>query len=139
MNSWVAEGARVGSPFSKADCNHVGNDAADINLLRRVIVGTGVVASDRHRPGCMTGMQAGQETGGVVDILVRVEHVVHAAKVFRVVVMIDLHAAKIDQFPTLPPSCRKRGKGLAAVFGKNGFSFYIQSIRLQAAFLARFG
>lgn len=84
-------------------------------------------------------MQAGQETGGVVDILVWVEHVAHAAEVFGVVVVVDLHAAKIDQFLAFPLGNRKRGKGFAPALGEDCLSFYIQCVRLKAAFFPCFG
>lgn len=84
-------------------------------------------------------MQTCKEAGGVVDILVRVEHVVHAAEVFCVVVVVYLHAAKIDQLFALLLSSSKRGKGLAAASGEDSLSFYIQCVRLQAAFFPRFG
>lgn len=83
-------------------------------------------------------MQAGQEAGGVVDILVRIEHFVHAAEVFGVVVVVDLHATEIDQCLAFALRGRERGKGLAAAFWKDCFSFYIHSVRLQAAFFPRF-
>ena len=54
------------------------------------------------------------------------------------VVVVDLHAAKIDQFLALLLSSNKRGKGLAAAFGEDSLSFYIQCIRLQAAFFPCF-
>ena len=138
LNSWVAEGACVGGPFSKADRDHVGYDTADIDFLGRIVVGAGMVASDCHRPGRVTGMQACKEAGGVVDILVRVEHVVHAAEVFCVVVVVDLHATKVNQLLALLLSSSKRGKGLAAASREDSLSLYIQGVRLQAALFPRF-
>lgn len=136
---WVAEGAGVGGPFSKPGGDHVGDDAADIDLLRRIVVGTGVVAGDGHRPCLVTGMETGQEARRIVDVLARVEHVFDAAKMRRVVVMVDLHAAQIDQRLALALCIGEGGKGFSAASRKDRFSFYIQCVGLKAAFLPGFG
>ena len=135
---WVAEGAGVRGPFSKAGGDHVGDDTADIDLLRRIIVGTGMIAGDGHRPGLVTGMETGQEAGRIVDVLARIEHVLDAAKMRCVVVMVDLHAAQIDQRLALALGIGEGGKGLGPTFRKDRFSLYIQSVRLEAALVAGF-
>lgn len=48
MNSWVAEGARIRRPFSKAYRHHVGYHTADIDFLGRIVVGAGMVAGNCH-------------------------------------------------------------------------------------------
>ena len=136
---WVAEGAGVGGPFSKPGGDHVGDDAADIDLLRRIVVGTGVVAGDGHRPCLVTGMETGQEARRIVDVLARVEHVFDAAKMRRVVVMVDLHAAQIDQRLALALGIGEGGKGFSAASRKDRFSFYIQCVGLKATFVSGFG
>lgn len=136
MRLWVAESAGVRGPFSKAGGDHVGNDTADIDLLRRVIVGAGMIAGHGHRPGLVTGMKAGQEARRIVDILTWVEHVLDAAKMRCVVVVVDLHAAQIDQGLALAPGIGEGGKGLGPASGKDCFSLYIQSVGLKAALVA---
>ena len=133
---WVAEGAGVGGPFSKAGGDHVSDDAADIDLLRRIVVGTGMIAGDGHRPCLVTGMETGQEARRIVDVLTRIEHVLDAAKMRPVVVMIDLHAAQIDQRLALAPGIGEGGKGLGPASRKDCFSFYIQGVGLKAALVA---
>lgn len=133
---WVAERAGVGGPFAKAGGNHVGDYPADIDLLRRVVVGTGMVAGDSHGPGLMTGMQTGQEACGVVDILPGVEHVLDAAEMRGMVAVIDLHAAEINQCLAFPPGALEGGKRFRAASREDRFSFYIQGVRLKAPFLS---
>ena len=132
----VAEAAGVRGPFSKAGGDHVGNDAADIDLLRRIVVGTGMIAGDGHRPGLVTGMEAGQEARRIVDVLTRIEHVLDAAEMRRVVVMVDLHAAQIDERLAFAPGIGEGGKGLGPASRKDRFSFYIQSVGLKAALVS---
>lgn len=75
-------------------------------------------------------MQAGQEPRRIVDVLVRVEHVANAAKMRGMVVVIDLHAAEVDQNFSIA-SCRfKRCQRLVSAFREDSFSFYIQGISL---------
>lgn len=95
-----------------------------------------MIARDGHRPGLVAGMETGQETCRVVDILAGVEHVVDAAEMRGVVVMIDLHAAEIDQRLALAAGVGEGGKCLGSAFREDCFSFYVQSVRLKAAFLA---
>ena len=98
-----------------------------------------MVAGDGHRPGHVTGMQSGQEPRRIVDILARVEHVVDAAEMRGMIVVVDLHAAEIDQCLALASGIFERRQRLAAVSRKDRFSFYIQCVRLKTAFVAGLG
>lgn len=135
-NLRLAERARVGGPPAEADGDHVGDDAADIDLLRGVVVRSGVIARDGHRPGLVPGMQAGQEAGRVVDVAARVEHLADAAEGRAVVAVIDLHAAEIDQCLAVATRGLEVRKGFGPRFREDGFSFYIQGVGLQAALVA---
>ena len=97
-----------------------------------------MIAGDGHRPGLVTGMETGQKAGRIVDVLARIEHVLDAAKMRCVVVMVDLHAAQIDQRLALAPGIGEGGKGLGPTFRKDCFSFYIQGVRLEAALVSGF-
>lgn len=137
-NLWGAETARVGRPFAKADGDHIGDDTADITLLRRVVVGAGMIAGNRHRPAFMPGVQLRQEACGVVDITTRIEHVFDAAELVAMIAMVDLHAAEVDQGLAFAP-CRLEGnKRFRPGTWENSFSFYIQGIGLKAALVAGF-
>lgn len=56
-----------------------------------------------------------------------------------VIVMVDLHAAEIDECLALAPGCFEGGQGLSAVPWKYRFPLYIQRIRLQATLLSGLG
>ena len=97
---WIAseaEGASGSRPFAVARRYQVGDDAADILLLRRIIVRTGMVTRHRHGPGLMTGVEIGEEAGSIVDVQVRIEHRRHRREGVVMVEIVDLHAAKVDQ------------------------------------------
>lgn len=98
-----------------------------------------MVAGDGHRPGLVAGMETGQETRRIVNVLARVEHVLDAAEMRGMIVMVDLHAAEIDQRLTLALRIGEGGKRFGPTPWKDRFSFYIQSVRLKAAFLAGLG
>lgn len=129
-NLGIAEAARVGGPFTEADSHHVGDDAAHVALLRRVVVWPGVVTRHRHRPCLVAGVQLRQETRRVVDIAARIEHVLDAAELVAMIAVIDLHAAEIDERLAFAPRVLEGDECLGATARKNGFPFYIQRIRL---------
>lgn len=135
----VAEGFCVAGPFAEAGRHHVGDDAADVTLLRRVVVGAGVIARHGHRPGVVATVQPGQEACRIVDVLARIEHLLDAAKLACMIVMIDLHAAEVDQLRAALTRRLKGGEGFRPTFRKYSFSFYIQGIGLKAALLACLG
>jgi len=55
------------------------------------------------------------------------------------IVVVDLHAAEIDQCLALALGIGEGGKRFGPAPGEDRFSFYIQCVRLKAAFLARLG
>jgi len=84
-------------------------------------------------------MEAGQEARRVVDVLARVEHILDAAEMRGMIVMVDLHAAQIDQRLALALRIGEGGKRFGPALWEDRFSFYIQCIRLKAAFVAGLG
>lgn len=102
-NLWHAEAARIGGPFAKADRDHIGDDATDVALLSRVVVGSGMVARHGHGPGLMLRVQLREEARGIVDIATRIEHVIDAAKLVAMITVIYLHAAEVNQRLALAP------------------------------------
>jgi len=84
-------------------------------------------------------METGQETRRVVDVLARVEHVLDAAEMRGMIMVVDLHTAEIDQGLALAPRIGEGGKCFGPAPWEDRFSFYIQCIRLKAAFLAGLG
>src|SRR5690606_4870922 len=97
------ETARLRGPFPKPRRDHVGDDAADITLLRWVVVGSGVVARHGHRPAFVLALQPLQEARRVIDVASRIEHVAGTAKLVSMIVEVDLHAAEVDQLATFAP------------------------------------
>jgi len=55
-----------------------------------------------------------------------------------VIVVIDLHAAEIDQRLALSAGVLKRRQGLRTAPRKDSFSFYIHSVRLEATLVSGF-
>lgn len=98
-----------------------------------------MVAGDGHRPGLVAGMETDQEACRVVDVLARVEHVLDTAEMRGMIVVVDLHAAEIDQRLAFALGIGEGGKGFGTALREDSFSFYIQCIRLKAAFVARLG
>ncbi len=97
-----------------------------------------MIAGDGHRPGHMAGMEAGQEACRVVDVLAWVEHVLHAAEMRGMVVMVDLHAAQIDQCLALALGVGEGGKRFGPASREDCFSLYVQGVRLKTALVAGF-
>jgi hypothetical protein len=130
----IAEGSGIFSPLAEARRDHVGDNAADVALLRRVVVGTGVIAGYRHRPGLVALMQPRQKSRRIIDVAARVEHLLDAAEILRMVMMVDLHAAEIDQLGAAPAGAFEGRNGVTGASGEHGFSFYVQGVGLKAAF-----
>ena len=95
-----------------------------------------MVARDGHRPGLVTVVKAHQELRRVVDIALRVEHLPDAVEVLAMVMMIDLHAAEIDQDLALPTGRLEGCNGGLRTSRKDGFSLYVQCVGLEAALVA---
>lgn len=87
-------------PISEARSDHICHDATHISLLRRIIIWTCMIARDSHRPVAFALPETLQKAGGVIDIETRLQHRADGWKFARMIVMIDLHAAKIDQLCT---------------------------------------
>jgi hypothetical protein len=82
------------------------------------------------------GVQGCQEACGIVDILMRVEHVPDAAEMIAMIVLVDLHAAEVNQGLAFASGILKGGERFIPTARENCFSLYIQRIRLKAAFLS---
>ena len=55
------------------------------------------------------------------------------------IVVVDLHAAEVDQRLALVPRIGEGGKRFGPALREDRFSFYIQGIRLKAAFVSGLG
>ena len=132
----VAKCASVARPLPEAGRDHVGDDTADILLLGRIIVGAGVIARDCHRPGIVAMLQGQQETCRIINILFGIEHVAEAAEMLRVIVMVDLHAAEIDQRRATAAGRFESGDCCRPRCWKDRQSLNIQRIGLQAPLVA---
>lgn len=84
-----------------------------------------MVACNGHRPGRMVPLETAEKPCRVIDISPGVEHVPDAAEMGRMVVMIDLHAAKIDEFGATVARSFELRNSLFHVLGDEGTSFNI--------------
>lgn len=139
MHQLVAKGSCGRCPSAEACSHKIGYHPTQISLLSRVVVGSCVIAGDGHGPTLVTVIQALEKTGGVFDIEMRVEHVADAVKFGRVVMVIDLHAAEIDQLLSLLARSMESMHGLCAVPGVESPAFNVEGKGLEAAFHAGFG
>ncbi len=134
-----AEVAGVLSPFAEAGRHHVGDDTADVALLRRVVVRPGVIACDRHRPGFVFRLQPHQEARCVVDVGVRIQHLAQAGEMLGMVVVIDLHAAQVDELAAAFCGRLELGDRFGGRIGKDGAALDVEGVGLQAALATGLG
>jgi hypothetical protein len=92
-----AERSGVGRPLTHAARDHVAYDGADILLLRWLVIRARIVASDGQGPASFARSQFFQKISGVTHVPGGIEHFVHRVEVRCMPVVIDLHAAYIDQ------------------------------------------
>ena len=93
----MTEGARGFGPCAETAGDHIGDDLADILLLRRVIIGTGMITRRRESPASLLLFQVAQIAGRIINVGVRIEHLCNRAEMAAVIIMIDLHAADVDE------------------------------------------
>jgi hypothetical protein len=132
-NSGYLQSARARRPPSKAARHHVADDRADIGLLGRRIIGSGVVTSHGQRPVALLGAERLQETGGVFDIARRVEHVAKRTEVGAMPVVVDLHAADVDELCAMPLRLSEARHRLGQTGGMNGFTVDVHVIGAKLA------
>src|SRR5690625_3935264 len=116
--SRVTKCFRIRCPRTKSAGDHVSDNSADIALLRRIIVRARMIACHCHRPAAFPRPQFAQEPGGVSNVQPGIEHRLDRGELLPVIMMIDLHAAEIDQPLALPPRGREFTHRLGRTRGK---------------------
>lgn len=114
-----------------ARCDKVGDHTTDISLLRRIIVGAGMVTRNGHRPGLVPIIKLAQEARGIGDVLGRIEHILQRGKLGAVVHQVDLHATDIDELGPLPSRRGDLGKCFLNGTGEKRLAFDIEGIRAE--------
>ena len=99
--------SRIGRPVSIARCHKIGDDPTHIALLRGVIVRSCVVSGDRHRPGLVTAVQIAEDARGVFHVAPRVEHGFDGGEMLPMEVLVDLHAADVNENGAALPGALK--------------------------------
>ena len=112
LRELLAELFRVRRPASVARGHKVGDHPADVTLLRGVVIGAGMIARDRHGPGFMPGVETRKERRRILDVLARVKHFRRRSEPVAVEVVVDLHAAEVDQLDALRPRRLECLKGI---------------------------
>lgn len=80
----------------------------------------------------MTLLEVVQEARRIVDVAVRVEHFAHIREVLGMVVVVDLHAAEVDQLDALAARVLEGGTRLRRRTGEDGLAGDVEGIGLQA-------
>lgn len=134
-----AEPGSVGGPLSVACGDEIADHPADILLLSGIVIRSGVVSRHRHRPSFVFVVQVPEELCRVFNIAFRVEHLFRGRKIFAVEVVVDLHAADVDELHALPLGVVK-GRHRRLLRGwKKGLSLDIHGIGAEAALAAGLG
>src|SRR3954469_6468278 len=119
----LAKRACLVGPGAETAGDEVRDDVADVLFLRRLVVGARIVTGDRHGPASLALLQFLQEARGVVDIPGRIEHRSRRSELVAVIVMVDLHAAEIDQLDALAAHRLEISHGVVDVPGEYGLPF----------------
>lgn len=128
----------VRSPVSVARRNQIRNHPADISLLGGVVIWPGMVSGYRHRPCLVTAVKVQEELRRVIDILSRVKHGLHGGKILPVKVLIDLHAADVDELRATPPRDNESIDGLTLVIEEHRLAFHVHREGLERSLATRF-
>lgn len=125
-------------PVSVAGGDKIADDTTHITLLGGVIVGAGMVPRDSHRPGLMALVEVRQEFCRVFDIGPRLEHGRDRGEILTMIMLVDLHAADIDEPRTTLPCRLESLQGLIARHGEDSPSLDVERIGLERSLSARF-
>ena len=101
------------------------------NVFATVGVGAGIVPGDRHGPAPLALLQLLEKARGVIDVPGGIEHRPHRVELVAVIVVIDLHAAEIDELDAPVPHGIEVRHRVGHVPGKHRLAFSAQRIRVQ--------
>jgi len=79
-------------------------------------------------------LQLGEKLCRVLHVPARLEHLPHATELIGVIVVIDLHAAEIDQFDATAARTVDRPNGVVQRAGKYRLAFDVERVGLQTSF-----
>ncbi len=96
-----------------------------------------MIARDGHGPVAFALSELFQEAGGVIDVLVRLQHLVERGELLGVEIMVDLHTAHVDQLGAGSLCGRELAQRLLLVGAVDRAAFHIQRIRLERALSPR--
>lgn len=92
---------------------------------------TGVVTGNSHRPTAVAPTQIGEKFCRVIDVLRGVQHGSQIIEFTPVVIMIDLHAAKIDELLPAGPGAVKGPQRCRDIRCKNRLALDVQGVGMQ--------
>ena len=121
----LAKGVGSSRPSAEAASDHVADHSANILPLGRIIVRPRVIAGSGQSPTAFLESKALQESRGIVDILMWVEHCGHGAEMAAMIIIVDLHAADIDQLGAGSSGLLETLQSLIQRAGKIGSAFNI--------------
>ena len=98
-----------------------------------------MIAGDGHRPAYVPFLQLDEKAGGVIDIEVGIEHFGYAGEVAAVIILVDLHAAEVDQFGATAFGVGKDAQRLGPARREHRLAVDVHGVRLKAAFLSGLG
>lgn len=128
----------VRSPVSVARCDQIRNHPADISLLGGVIIRPSMVSGYRHCPCLVTAVKVHEELRRVIDILSRVKHGLHGGKILPVKVLVDLHAADVDELCATLPRGNESIDGLTLAIEEHRLAFHVHREGLKRSLASRF-
>lgn len=96
-----------------------------------------MIPRDSHRPCFMTAMQIAEEPSCIFHIAPRIEHRLNGTEMLPVEVLIDLHAAHIDQDRAAVPGALEGLQRFLKSFKVVGLAFDIHRVGLQASLAPR--
>ena len=83
-------------------------------------------------------MEVHEELRGVIDILSRIKHGLHGGKVLPMKVLVDLHAADVDEFRATLPRGNESTDGLTLAIEEHRLAFHVHRERLKRSLASRF-
>jgi len=108
-------------------------DFANIALLRWIVVLACIVPADGKSPAPFAQLELFQEAGSVVNVLMRIEHLLDGREVLSVIEVVQLHAAHIDQPHAGSLGSLKSLHRLLPIERVDGVSLKIEGIGMEMA------
>ena len=129
----AAVNARSRSPAAEVAGDQVSDHTTDITALFCGLAGACMIARNGCRPTSFAAPKRLQKLSGINDVLFGIHHLGWRIEIGPMIVIVHLHAAKVDQFFALALGFVELIQRISLRISDDGSPLNIQRVRVEAA------